>query len=627
MIPMELLNTCCSVDENELVFPSFSVVFIHTFAVDSNKRGKLLVPPLSQKDYEERYDKMTVNLKSDPAPKRGGKIPVDDYSSLKTSSIAELQGHQEDLVMMVKSDVEKLLFTQKSLDEKQIVRYSAKGFNFRIPVRSDAEKNKRGAVKYDFESADFEGHANVEISQFFDNIFSVTYRFLFDGNACRVLRPDIADKVDNLDKMRQKERNLMGATVNHVISFLASYLGAEYWTSDPFKNVDKGTIDFKCRLLIDGFWLDADGRPVASGKGEKNVWVQTNEQDDARVFDSVALRYKKFIISKFDEAIPLDSVGVNEDSRYAMVDIWESIMHPYKDGKKTKDLFGDTHDPRLGEAGIIRHIRDYHRPELVGLLSMYPAEWPYRDAEAFDEVCGDNIAIDVDDLVLAGSHVAVVFGTYALRGDGVNGVNWKKIMRERRLYHVSWEEYLLILQFVLAKKHTLTKAVDRLLHMTSDMAEVTKKMIGDCSKAALAASKKVIELDVVKQMKFPSHKVMYDRTMRRLRVDEEFERFKDVQEVVTGSLQSIGEYHAAKADYKTNTALIAISVLSLFELLYQTSEMPFIKFFFEERYGFDGRWPATVLSALSGFLAVLGFGWVIYRVWSHSKESKEVDNG
>jgi hypothetical protein len=120
---------------------------------------------------------------------------------------------------------------------------------------------------------------------------------------------------------------------------------------------------------------------------------------------------------------------------------------------------------------------------------------------------------------------------------------------------------------------------------------------------------------------------MYDRTMRRLRVDEEFERFKDVQEVVTGSLQSIGEYHAAKADYKTNTALIAISVLSLFELLYQTSEMPFIKFFFEERYGFDGRWPATVLSALSGFLAVLGFGWVIYRVWSHSKESKEVDNG
>ena len=30
-MPMELLRACCSQDERELVFPSFSVVFIHTF--------------------------------------------------------------------------------------------------------------------------------------------------------------------------------------------------------------------------------------------------------------------------------------------------------------------------------------------------------------------------------------------------------------------------------------------------------------------------------------------------------------------------------------------------------------------------------------------------------------------
>ena len=31
MIPMELLKTCCSIDEKELKFPSFTVIFIHTF--------------------------------------------------------------------------------------------------------------------------------------------------------------------------------------------------------------------------------------------------------------------------------------------------------------------------------------------------------------------------------------------------------------------------------------------------------------------------------------------------------------------------------------------------------------------------------------------------------------------
>ena len=193
-------------------------------------------------------------------------------------------------------------------------------------------------------------------------------------------------------------------------------------------------------------------------------------------------------------------------------------------------------------------------------------------------------------------------------GDGVNGVNWKKIMRERRLYHVSWEEYLLILQFVLAKKHTLTKAVDRLLHMTSDMAEVTKKMIGDCSKAALAASKKVIELDVVKQMKFPSHKVMFDRTARRFCLKEDEESLRQLMEIVDSSLHNISDYKSMRSEFLLNVILGIVSVASTFELLFQDSTMPFLTYF-----GFESSRMAAVLVAVVASVTVFAILLVVVK--------------
>jgi hypothetical protein len=626
---MDLLNTCCSKDKKELSFPSFSVVFIHTFAIDSRRDSWIIESSeVNDIDYKSKMDAIMERIKDDPVEKYTVRCaenpsPVPVGHKAKNTSIAE----ECDMpIVKMKNEVEKLLFTESSLKSAKILRYSTKGFDFRVPVRSDVEYDDEGnIVDRDFVSVDFEGHANVEVSQFCGNIFSVTYRFLFDGNMCKTLEPDIDGENDNLEDRRESDRYKVEVATNHLISFLASYLGAEYWTSDPFGKHDKGTIDLKCRMIIRDFWLDHNGRYAGQEgfvPGDGKQWVITNEGDESRVFDDVALRYKKFLTRMFDPSVNVDDIKVNEDSRYAMVDIWESVKHPYGEDN-SKDLFADDHDPALGEAGIVAHIRDLHKPELVGLMSMYPAEWPYREAAAYDDVCGDSIAIDVDDLVLAGSHMAVVIGTYARRGDGVNGVNWKKIMRERRLYHVSWEEYLLILQFVLAKKYTFNNAVGKLLRLTSNMSEVTKKMIGDCAKEALASSKKAIELDVIRHMKFPSHKLMYDRTMKRLKVDEEFERFMDVQEVVTGNLQSIGEYHAAKADYKINTALIAISVLSLFELLYQTSELPFVKFFLGRWVCLDGGWPAAILSALSGVAAIGGLGYVIYRFVNIQKNKND----
>ena len=617
---MDIRQTCCSKDNRELVFPSFSVVFIHTFML-SDGEIKHGVGDVSDVDLDDAFKKMKAKLRQDP-----------NKEELPISSLAEYINKDNVHIVRMQNEVEELIFPSASLNNNQIARYSVKGFDFRIPVRAAKEKDERGVYVADFPSVDFQGHANVEVSQFFGNIFSLTYRFLFDGFTCNILKADESVHVG----MGADDRKTVTATTNHIIGLLSSALGAEYWSEEDDDAADVG-IDLINRIVIDKFWLNSDGevsRRDAQGKltnpgklevqqkdkrledclggkeNERGVWAI---KDNDRVFDWILMRYKKFISKEFQPGRPVDDMSVKDDSRYAMVDIWETVKHPYSTraySYGTRDLFSDNRGKKLSEADIINHIRDYHKPELVGLMSMYPAEWPYRAAEAYDDVCGENIAIDTDDLVLAGSHMTVVIGTYARRGDGVNGVNWKEVMRDRRLYHVSWEEYLLILQFILAKKYTFNNAIDRLLALTNDMSNITKDMIGDCSKAALAASKKAIALDVIKHMKFPSHKIMYDRTAKRLELENDFQRFKDVQEVVSGNLQSLGEYHVAKSDSRMNFLLMAISVVSLLELLYQETKWPLGEMIF----GSELNWWATVTSIISGVLAVFSLCVLISKI-------------
>ena len=121
---------------------------------------------------------------------------------------------------------------------------------------------------------------------------------------------------------------------------------------------------------------------------------------------------------------------------------------------------------------------------------------------------------------------------------------------------------------------------------------------------------------------------MYDRTAKRLELENDFQRFKDIQEVVTGNLQSLGESHAAKSDSRMNFLLMAISVVSLLELLYQETKWPLGEMIF----GSELNWWATVTSIISGVLAVFSLGvlismidWIsenfnkIKRKWKNSK--------
>lgn len=301
-----------------------------------------------------------------------------------------------------------------------------------------------------------------------------------------------------------------------------------------------------------------------------------------------------------------NDLRVMNDHHYAMVDVWEDISHPLPEGL---DLFATGRKDSLTEEEIVTHIRDYHRSELIGLLSLYPEEWPYRDDDAFDEVCGENIAIDTDDLVLAGTNMCLVVGTYGRRGKDTDGVDWEKHLLERKRYHVSWPEYLMILQLVLAKKYILEIVRDELVSSTLAAQEnSSQELIGENAALSLRLTRLMLQLDVIKYSKFTSHKVMFERTSRRFSLKEDEESLRNLMDAVDSSLHNISDYKSMKSEFLLNVILGIVSVASTFELLFQDSEMPFLTHF-----GFESSRLAAVLVAAIASITVFALLLVIVK--------------
>ncbi len=442
----------------------------------------------------------------------------------------------------------------QEVDMDKVCRFKLKGFDFVMPIEPEEDE--------DFEAVTLKGHVHVEMNLFFGNTASINYYFVFDGNFCTYDHPVVTD---------------------HLIALLSTFLGAEHWAKKKDEE-DKTTINLSSVFKLSGLYLDDEGR-ISQQPLEKDL------SGAGRMFDGVALLYKKFIYeyctafapdmdaekravyNKYRQKHPL---SVNNDYHYAMVDIWENISHPIGDD----DLFALDHTPKLSEAEIVTHIDKYHRSELIGLLTMYPGEWPYRDDRAYEEVCGENIAIDTDDLVLAGTNLCVVIGTYGRRNNSTAGVDWEEHLKERSHYFVSWPEYLSILQIVIAKKYIIGIANDALIEATLNKHNVSaQSLIGENANLSMRLSRRLLQLDVIKYSKFASHKIMFDRTKRRFGLDEDLESFNNMMGMVDNSLQNLSSYKAMRSDFSLNVILAIISCVSTFELLFQEAEMPFLSYF------------------------------------------------
>lgn len=187
-------------------------------------------------------------------------------------------------------------------------------------------------------------------------------------------------------------------------------------------------------------------------------------------------------------------------------------------------------------------------------MSLYPEEWPYRMDSSFEDICGKNIAIDTDDLVLANENMSLVIGTYGNRGKEAP-TDWKKHLARRDRYHVSWPEYLVLVEILLAKKHTINYVLNKYIFNSrqaiKDNSHPESKdgqqgftiindkildMIEQNARLSISLSDVILQLDSVRYLRYMSHKHMYHETSRRLRIDADEQQLKDITERVDKSL-------------------------------------------------------------------------------------------
>lgn len=427
----------------------------------------------------------------------------------------------------IPNSIDKQIFYTAGNQENAVDRYKFRPFEFKLKLQ-DTEREIQGIMF-------------VEMSVFFRRTISVTYRMVIDGKKCSTSSPLSTDEL---------------------ISLAALRIGAEHW------NCDKGIPgDENCKtasninleigeIEVQGFHLDSEGN-----------WLNTPAPLPSEgCFEEIQRRYKQFILNSQKKAQQPALKGIR-DMNYVYVDVWEDIAH-------SRDLFKSMTEPE-----IINHIYSRHRQELIGLMSFYPYEWPYRTDESFDDVCGSNIAIDTDDLILVNQNMCVVFGTYGLRGKD-SPTDWQEHLEERDHYHVSWPEYLLILEMVLAKKYTLSVVSDLYIKNTLKVSSLknTRKLIEENSREGLKVTQIMLQLDAVKYSRYISHKIMFERTTKRLEVEKEIERLNETTEKIDKSLFNISEMRKLRQSALLNIVLGIISAASLFGILFESVELPFLKF-------------------------------------------------
>lgn len=651
---LEDFNKCCSEDDSKLAYPRFSVVFLQTFCIHDalqfvvSKDAVFSLEEYRMKMVEIRTEAQNHAVKVAEDKRRAAGIVEEDKKESddeltegwKFKSLAE---HVNKPIAYMYQDIEKQIFitsgdddykekalrnpvfgrfTKKTLvssgkkrrepvyvfDNSAVYRFSLKGFDFTVPIRS--EKNNEG--KYKIKPLVLKGHANVELSLFYGNTVSMAYKFYFDGYTASILN-------------ESQDAGTVAYT-DHLITLLSCHLGAEYWSE---KNKEEGSIDLLKEFNIDKIWIDSEGNPLAEGES-----FDYPSNGDKRVFNNVMIRYKKFLYKyctaykeglsrrekleheKYRAEYPLT---VSFDHHYAVVDIWGDVMHVNKGTER--DVFDPNDSFNLSEPDIVNHIRDYHKPELIGLVTLYPSEWPYRDAMTYDYVCGKSIAIDTDDLVIAGTHVAAVVGTYDRRGAESEGNDWKAMAKVKAKYQVAWPEYLMILQFVLAKKMVISRMKDRMIGLIDaerdKMHKSSHDRLVESSKFSLDMTRQILQLDVVKYAKFASHRVMYDRTMERFKVQNDIDEIHDMSEMLNSNLQNMSTHEGMKTDASLNLVLMLVSIVSICEILFQAPE----SFNFWEKLPFVTDSP-EIGAVLIAVIALIGMFSLIVFVCNLFKKIK-----
>lgn len=462
-----------------------------------------------------------------------------------------------------RQDIDKQIFDIKVESEPPVVRYNLKGFDIELDL-SHSDYHSNIIIK---------GRMNVDMSIFFNKTAVLAFSLMVDND------------IDNPLSCVASGGDI---STDQLISLVALTLGGEHWSKDEDKTASN--INLKsCNIKVNNLHISADGayldlpyslddeilHSLESGF-EKNIKCKN-------VLEYVATLYRKIVLEG-QKAYDF------KHQDFVFVDIWEDV-----------DNYNSTLQKMEKEEDIIKYIYEDCKKEMVGLMSLYPKEWPYRDVEAFDEVCGNNIAIDTDDLILLNSSICIVFGTYGRRTQG-SPTDWKDHLDIRNSYFVSWPEYMLILEMVLAKKYTIAAAKDFLLRTTNFDQKVfsIRKSIEKNAEIELIITQLLLKLDAVNYSKFISHKIMFDRIIKRLDIINDENKLKDIMHKVENSLSTLSNMRSLKQAERFNIVLGGISVASLFQVILAEVDMPFFA-----KLGYS--WSGTVGMLIVGVCMVLVF--------------------
>lgn len=530
----------------KLLYNTFSMVFMQYFPIDGFDKGRLPEGCRILLQQEEARTKSKEKEDRDPT----------SLDNQIFSSIAE---------------------------RNPVERYQLKGFDFDLCIRRTEEELIPGPAslpeeEWDFKEKDIieahiKGSISIVVSVFFKRTVSVSYRLRLDGEKCRInndesiFLADMEKQVWQSPTEREYEIDLQSAlTTDHLISLAALNLGAEHWNSEnPNDPNNYSTINLKLPAVkLSDVHVDANG--VWSETALEDDWSETVPEKDKipAAFEEIQKRYRKLVECCCPDKKKRKPDGKQKEIKpmnHVYVDIWETIGH-------TPSSFQDM---ELSEEEIITHIVECHKPELVGLMSLYPYEWPYRTKESYADVCGENIAIDTDDLVLTNPYMTVAFGTYGLRGVG-EPTPWKRHSREiRKQFDVSWPEYLVILEMILARKYTINRVADELLqkaHSGLLQEEIKQtnilKRIEDNAITSIKAAKIFIELDVVRFSRFISHRIMIERTTKRLGVDRDIRHLTRMLEIIDKSFNNLNNVGNLRLSSKFNRTLLYLSIIAAF---------------------------------------------------------------
>lgn len=420
----------------------------------------------------------------------------------------------------------------------KIERYRLKGFDICIEIDGPTP-------------ARLWGHVHVRATVFFNKTVEISYRVIVTKtgriNSTKFCQTDVPFNTDQLIAV--------AGIVQHV----------EHWVYN--KKIKGQEIDGSLKIVtISDLHLDEESNFHPATIRTKGI-----------TFEEVQKRYRYF----FDRQPYKDHKKPREekefeygDHNYIFLDIWESVSHA-----------GRIRFDEMREDKVIEHIEQCHKAELVGLMTLYPEEWSYRMDSSYEDICGKNIAIDTDDLVLANETMSLVVGTYGNRGKEAP-TDWKKHLARRDRYHVSWPEYLVLVEILLAKKHTINYVLNKYIFNSRRAIKENSKadgkegqqgftiindkildMIEQNARLSIGLSDIILQLDSVRYLRYMSHKHMYHETSRRLRIEDDERQLKEITERVDKSLTNANNIADLKEANSTKNILLFISIASLFGVL------------------------------------------------------------